>query len=138
MSPPDRAETGASSSPAPPAAWRPFVAVGVGVTSFLLATVAVTELASSAVEFSLLLGLPAGLLAGLAGTLLTYSRLGGDASRIVRAGAAGTAAFGYTVAALWAVRYAAAGTRSLLDVSTVVSAAVATAVVVATLRMRAA
>ncbi|WP_247008120.1 hypothetical protein [Halorientalis litorea] len=52
------------------------LALAAGVSAFVLVAVAVTELASSRIEFSLFLGLPAGLVAGAVTTALVAVGLG--------------------------------------------------------------
>jgi len=52
------------------------LALAAGVTAFVLVGVAVTELAASRIEFSLFLGLPAGLVAGAVTTALVAVGLG--------------------------------------------------------------
>lgn len=51
------------------------LALVAGIAALLTVGVAVTELAAGAVEFSLLLGLPAGVLAGLAAAAVVLARL---------------------------------------------------------------
>lgn len=68
-------------------------ALATGVAAFLVVTVAVTEAAQPWIEFSLFLGLPAGVAAGAFATALTYLWLGDvDAQR--RRVAMGLASFG--------------------------------------------
>lgn len=81
-------------------------AVGVGVTVFLAVAVLVIE--SLAVEFSAVVGVPIGLLAGLLASSLVaryYQKVGSDARALVDA----TAGFGHTVLVLAAVQYVGIG-----------------------------
>lgn len=103
---------------------RAATVLGVGLTTFLIATAVVTELAASTVEFSLFLGLPAGLAAGVVAAGLAHRRLFHVASPAVRGMLAGVAAVSYAAIALFAVRYAVAATRPLLSMSTVASVAI--------------
>jgi hypothetical protein len=104
------------------------VAPGAAITTTLFVAVAVIELL--AVEFSAIVGLPVGVLAGLAvfaAVLAGYGSVGAGARRAV----AGLAAFGYAVLVLLALRYAnVAGARSLVTVPVLVGAGVATALAV--------
>lgn len=65
----------------------------VAVAGFIAVTVVVTEVASSVIEFSLLVGLPAGGLSGLVLGAIAYQWLGGETPGERRRGAA-LAAFG--------------------------------------------
>lgn len=101
-----------------------FTAVGSGITSFLLVTVLVIELLNF--EFSALIGLPVGLLAGLVvlvGLWLSFGRL----SSGVRRAATGYAAFGAAVLVLLGLRYSNVG-RGILSVDVIVGVGVAAAV----------
>lgn len=69
------------------------LAAATAVAGFVAVTVVVTELASRAIEFSLLVGLPAGVLGGLLLGAVTYLWLG-DADPERRRRGAGLAAFG--------------------------------------------
>lgn len=71
-----------------------FVAVGAAIAGFLVVAVAVIELL--AFEFSALVGLPAGLLAGLVVLAAVLTRHGA-ASEPLRWLAAGAAGFGYGI-----------------------------------------
>ncbi|WP_080508421.1 hypothetical protein [Haloparvum sedimenti] len=104
---------------------RTVTVLGVGLTAFLVATAVVTELAASAVEFSLFLGLPAGLVAGVVAAGLAHRRLSRVASPPVRGALAGVAAVSYAALALFAVRYAVSAARPFLSTATVVIVAVA-------------
>lgn len=65
----------------------------VAVAGFVAVGVVVTELVSSAIEFSLFVGLPAGALAGVFLGVATYAWLGSEVATARRRGAA-LAAFG--------------------------------------------
>ncbi|MUV90505.1 permease [Halapricum sp. CBA1109] len=103
-----------------------FTAVGAGITSFLLVAVAVIELL--AFEFAAIVGLPVGLLVGVAvaGVLLVRGgRLRPAVGRTVTA----YAAFGVAVLCLLVLRYVNVG-RDVLTFDVVVGASLATVVVV--------
>lgn len=107
---------------------RVLTAVGAGLTAFLLVTVALVELL--AVEFSAMLALPVGIIAGLVVLLVATSGLqhAGPTSRRLAQAAAG---FGYTVLLLLAVRYVnIGGIRGRLSVTDVIGAAIGIAVAV--------
>lgn len=112
------------------------VALGAGLATFLLVTVLVIELL--AFEFSAIVALPIGLLAGVAGlvlVVLTFS----DAGRIGRALSVAAAGFGYAVLSLLAVSYVnLGGLRSDLSTTFVitVAATVAALAFVATVLVR--
>lgn len=106
------------------------VAIGVAISTFLLVAGAVTELASSAIEFSAILGLPAGILAGLVAAVATRHALRADPSEGVRRTTAAVAGFGYTVISLAAVRYAVAPTRAVLSLAVIAGLAAVAAIVV--------
>ncbi|QSG07383.1 hypothetical protein [Halapricum desulfuricans] len=79
------------------------IALGTGFTTALLVAVSVIE--ALPYEFSAIIGLPVGLVAGVAVAVLVgwrYER----ASPAVRSVAGGAAGFGYAVVSLLAVRYA--------------------------------
>lgn len=69
------------------------LSAAVIVAAFVVVTVVVTELASATIEFSLFVGLPAGVVAGLLVGAFTYRWLGADEPGRRRRGAA-FAAFG--------------------------------------------
>lgn len=52
------------------------LALGAGLAIFIVVGVIVTELASTWIEFSLFIGLPAGLIGGVAVAAFVYYRLG--------------------------------------------------------------
>lgn len=103
---------------------RARAAFGVGLTAFLLVGVAATELAATAIEFSVFVGIPAGLLAGALAAAATYRRLGGDASDRFRRSVVAAAVFGYAVLALALVRYVLAPVRGLLSLGAIAGLAV--------------
>jgi len=77
-------------------------AIGAGITTFLVVVVAVIELLDF--EFSAIIGLPVGVLAGIGGfglVLFWY----GDADEPFRWVAAGVAGFGYGIVVALAVSY---------------------------------
>lgn len=107
---------------------RILTAVGAGLTAFLLVTVAVIEVLGF--EFSAMLALPVGIVAGLVVLLVATSGLqrAGTTSRRLAQAAAG---FGYTVLLLLAVRYVnVGGIRGRLSVMDVIGAAVGIAIAV--------
>ena len=91
------------------------VALGVAISTFLVVAVVVTELASSTIEFSVFLGLPAGILAGLIAAVATWRLLQASPSDRARRTTAAIAGFGYAVILLAAVRYVVAPTRAVLS-----------------------
>jgi hypothetical protein len=102
------------------------VALGAGITTALLVAVLVIE--AIAVEFSAIVGLPIGLLAGGITTALV-SRRYDRVARPVRALFDGSAGFGYTVVLLLAGRYVGRlGLRSVVTFERLVAAAVVVAI----------
>ncbi|MFD1641534.1 hypothetical protein [Halohasta litorea] len=74
---------------------KPLVyALAAGLAVFLAVGVAVTELASAWIEFSLFVGLPAGIVAGTAAAAAVTFGLSGGADRRLRHIASGLAGFG--------------------------------------------
>lgn len=74
---------------------RSFVAaLGAGIAAFLIVGVSVTEFAQTWIEFSLLVGIPAGLAAGAFTAAAVYLGLADDAPARRRRIAGGFAAFG--------------------------------------------
>lgn len=76
---------------------RPTHAAGAlvaGIAAFLTVGVIVTELVAPAIEFSVFLGLPTGLLAGVVVLILTYRWLAPSRSPTVRRPALAAVAFG--------------------------------------------
>ncbi len=109
---------------------RALTVLGTGVTTTILVSVLVTALLDGPIEFSAIIGLPAGLLAGvvaIGGTLAVVDRF----DTPVGAALGGYAAFGYAVVACMGLRYAnVAGARRVLGLSRIVGIAlVATGVV---------
>lgn len=104
-------------------------AVGAGVTTFLAVVVAVVELLH--VEFSALVGLPAGLVAGAATAVVVtarYDALGPPARYAVDA----AAGFGFAVAVVLAVRYVnLVGLRSAVSTDVTLGVAVVAAALAA-------
>lgn len=102
------------------------VAGGCGITAFLLVAVGVIELLDF--EFSAIVGLPVGVVAGL----LTAAFVAAGSDRLGAVGRHlldGAAGFGYAVALLLAVRYVdLAGLRSVISVQRLLGLALATAV----------
>jgi hypothetical protein len=94
--------------------WRLVAALGVGVTAFLLATAAVTELLAATIEFSALVGLPVGVLVGAGGAAATWLRLWDSSG--TRPALLGAAAVGYAVVALAAASYAISSVRGVVSV----------------------
>jgi len=70
------------------------LAAGAGVAAFLLVGVAVTELAQPRIEFSLFVGIPAGIAAGAFTAAAVYLGLADDAPESSRRAAGAVAAFG--------------------------------------------
>ena len=101
------------------------VALGAGITTALLVAVLVIE--ALPIEFSAIVGLPVGLLAGGVTTVAVARRYDSvdDATRALFAASAG---FGYTVVLLVALRYVGRlGLRSLVTVERLVAVAVVVA-----------
>lgn len=101
-------------------------AVGAGVATALLVAVLVIELLD--VEFSAIVGLPAGALAGI-GVLVALASTVDDRSQRVQRVASAYAAFGLAVLVQLALGYANVGrSRGLFSVEVVVGVGVAVAV----------
>ncbi|SEH61674.1 hypothetical protein SAMN05192561_11330 [Halopenitus malekzadehii] len=111
------------------------VSVGVATTTVLVVAGAVTGLLEARIAFSVLIGLPTGILAGAIVATAT-ARIYGTRSQSVRAALEGTAAVGPTFLALAGVRYAIAATRGVLSTTTAIAVALLVGVVVAVLRGR--
>lgn len=106
---------------------KAFTAGGAGVTTALLVAALVTSVLD--VAFSAIVGIPVGLLAGIAvagGLWLGLDELSRGVRRVVTA----YATFGATVFGLAALRYVNVG-RSVLSLERILAIAVAVAVVVA-------
>ena len=108
--------------------WRLVAAAGTGVTAFLLVGAAVTALLAATVEFSALVGLPVGLLAGAASAAATWLRLWN--SRRARPALLGVAAVGYAVLAVAAASYAVSSVRGFVSVERALAVALLTGVAV--------
>lgn len=94
--------------------WRLVATLGVGVTAFLLAAAAVTELLAATIAFSALVGLPVGVLVGAAAAAATWLRLWNSAR--ARPALLGVAAVGYAVVAVAAASYAVSSVRGFATV----------------------
>ncbi|MHB9285895.1 hypothetical protein ACKVMT_02510 [Halobacteriales archaeon Cl-PHB] len=104
------------------------LSLAAGLAAFLLVGAAVTEFALRWVEFSLFVGLPAGLIAGVAMTAAVYWGLAADAPTRRHRVAVAAAAFGVTFVAVLVV--VAAVLRPGVVASLVGAALVATLVAV--------
>ncbi|WP_434521975.1 hypothetical protein [Halorubrum sp. AS12] len=114
--------------------WRLVAAVGIGVTAFLLASAAVTELLAVSIEFSALVGLPVGVLVGAAAAAATWLRLWN--SRRARPALLGAAAVGYAVVAVAAASYAVSSVRGFVTVERALAVALLVGVAVFALASR--
>lgn len=81
---------------------RPITAIGAGITVFLVVAVAVIELLTF--EFSALIGLPIGLIAGIAVAVVIFLKHD-DISDALQWVAAALAGFGYGIIATSAASY---------------------------------
>ena len=111
---------------------RAAIAVGVGGTAFLVASVVGFEVFGG--DFpSVFYVLPIAILSWIVAAAGSYRALPTALSRPARSGLVGTAAFSYAFVIQWFVRYSVAATRSYLpfDLIAAVSAVVAIAVGVA-------
>lgn len=81
---------------------RPLTALGAGITGFLVVAVAVIELL--AVEFSAIIGLPLGLLAGIGVAVVVFLKHD-ESSDVLRWLAAALAGFGYGILATVGASY---------------------------------
>jgi|AntRauTorcE11898_2_1112593.scaffolds.fasta_scaffold01502_5 ABC-type antimicrobial peptide transport system permease subunit len=81
---------------------RPITAIGAGITVFLVVAVAVIELL--AFEFSALIGLPVGLLAGIAVAVVIFVKYD-DVSAVLQWVATALAGFGYGIVAAFGASY---------------------------------
>lgn len=105
---------------------RLMVSLGAGVTTFFLVSVSIIELLD--IEFSAIIALPIGLLAGVAVLVVLWRQFTALSQSSIRASSA-YAAFGLTVLVLLALRYVNLG-REVLSVDVMVGIGIATAVVV--------
>ncbi|MFW6000530.1 MAG: hypothetical protein ACOCPY_03630 [Halorubrum sp.] len=114
--------------------WRLVATAGVGVTAFLLAAGGVTGLLAASIEFSALVGLPVGVLAGAAAAAATWLRLWNAPG--ARPALLGVAAAGYVVVALAAASYAISAVRGLVSVERALAVALLVGVVAFALARR--
>ncbi|QWC20529.1 hypothetical protein [Halorubrum sp. 2020YC2] len=114
--------------------WRLVATLGVGVTAFLLAAAAVTELLAATIEFSALVGLPVGVLVGAAAAAATWLRLWNSAR--ARPALLGVAAVGYAVVAVAVASYAVPSVRGPVTVERALAVALVGVVVFAVARRR--
>jgi hypothetical protein len=108
---------------------RVLTAAGAGITSFLLVTVLVIEILDF--EFSAIIGLPVGLLAGFAVSAGLWVRLPELAPGVCRIASA-YATFGLTVLGLLGLRYVNIG-RDILSIEFITGTGIAAAAIVLTL-----
>lgn len=94
--------------------WRT-VAVGNAIATFLVVGALVTGSLAGWTEFSAIVGIPAGLAAGVAAVLWTYRGTRADAPDPVVRGLTGVGVFGYAALLVLFLRYAVAATRPHLD-----------------------
>ncbi|WP_144798620.1 hypothetical protein [Halorubrum depositum] len=113
---------------------RPFAALGVALTTFLVVAAVLTEALAARIAFSAIVGLPVGLAAGIVTGVATRTRLW--RSPRARPTLLGIAAFGYALLAVAAVSYAVPPARGFVSVATAVPFAAVCAVAVALLARR--
>ncbi|EMA58617.1 hypothetical protein [Halorubrum kocurii] len=113
---------------------RPVAALGVALTTFLVAAALLTELLAARIAFSAFVGLPVGLVAGAAAGIATWARLWRRPR--ARPPLLGVAAFGYALLLAAAVSYAVPPARGFVSVGTAVPFAVACAVAASLLARR--
>ncbi|RAW43930.1 hypothetical protein DQW50_17010 [Halorubrum sp. 48-1-W] len=100
--------------------------IGAGVTSFLLVSVSIIELLN--IEFSAIVGLPVGLLVGVAVSVGLWIR-GDELSLGIRRALTAYAAFGIALLVFLALRYVHIG-RSVLTLEAIVGGSLAAVVIV--------
>lgn len=100
--------------------------VGAGLTTFLVVAVVVIEVL--AMEFSAIIGLPVGLIAGLAVLVILWGQLD-EVSVGVRRAVSAYAVFGLAVLGFFALRYVNIG-RDVLTVDRIIVLGIGLAVVV--------
>ncbi len=100
--------------------------VGAGLTTFLLVAVGVIEALN--MEFSAIIGLPVGLLAGLVVLVILWVRLDGLSVGVRRALSA-YAGFGLAVLGFFVLRYVNIG-REILTVDVIVGLGIVLAVII--------
>jgi hypothetical protein len=103
-----------------------FTTIGAGITSFLFVAVSVIELLGF--EFSAIIGLPVGLLAGIVVSVGLWNRID-ELSLGVRRAVTSYAAFGLAVLVFLALRYVNIG-QSVLTFEVIVPGSLAAVVVV--------
>jgi len=106
---------------------RPVAALGVALTTFLAVAALLTEVLAARIAFSAIVGLPVGLIAGVAAVIATWARLW--LSPRARPLLLGTAAFGYALLGAAAVSYAVPPARDFVGVGTALSFGAVCAVV---------
>ncbi|MFC7187130.1 hypothetical protein [Halorubrum yunnanense] len=113
---------------------RPIATIGVALTAFLVVAAVFTEALAAQIAFSALVGLPAGLAAGVVAGAAVRTRLWRSPS--ARPALLGIAAFGYALLVAAAVSYAVPPARDLVSVATAVPFAAVCAVGVGLLARR--
>lgn len=115
--------------------WRLVATLGVGVTAFLAVSATLTALLEPTIEFSALVGLPVGLLAGAAAAVATRVSLWNSST--ARPALLGAAAVGYALCLVAAASYAISSVRGFVTVErALVLAGLAGVVVFAFARLR--
>ncbi|MFB6309821.1 MAG: hypothetical protein ABEH64_01435 [Salinirussus sp.] len=111
-------------------ALRGSLILGVGITTFLVVAAVVTGILAATIEFSVFLGIPAGVIGGAIATLIADRVLRTAPSAGTVALSAAIAADGYTVLAGFALRYTISATRATLTPAVIGGSSLVIAVVV--------
>ena len=107
---------------------RLVAAIGTGITTFLLVSVAITGALASRIAFSAIVALPIGVLAGAVMAAATWVRFWDDPD--VRPALLGGSAIGFALLVAAAVSYAVPPARGLITVESALAFAGVCAVVV--------
>lgn len=94
--------------------------VGVGLTTLFIVGALVTTVAERFIEFSLFVGIPAGVLVGVIVMVGVYAELNGRPTKGTENMLMAIAVFGYLVILLWVLQYAIAAVREILSVFVII------------------
>lgn len=107
---------------------RLIIAIGVGITTFLAVTGAVSHLLEPTIGFSVLIGIPIGAMVGVITVAVVVGLLRRRPTRLLESGFLGIAGLGYSIVGLFAIRYGLTASRDFLELPVILAIGVLVAI----------